>query len=134
MEVRYRRELNETYMILGEETPCDEFAREILRANRLEGLMPLSVRETNGVRQYYFQIGQGSSLARMLSRRPITFAEIRQLLLRLSHVLERMERYLLEADHLILDPEMIYGSADLSQAVFVVIRPFRETFSGSWVI
>ncbi|MCD8055054.1 MAG: FHA domain-containing protein [Lachnospiraceae bacterium] len=128
MEVRYRRELNETYMILGEEVPCEEFAREILRANRLEGLMPLSVRETNGVSQYYFRIEQGNSLARMLSRRPVTFTEIRQLLLRLSRTLEGMERYLLEADHLILDPEMIYAGQDLSQAVFCCHPAFRRDF------
>ncbi|MCD8329070.1 MAG: FHA domain-containing protein [Lachnospiraceae bacterium] len=128
MEVRYRRELNETYMILGEEGPCEEFAREILRANRLEGLMPLSVRETNGTCQYYFQITQGCSLARRLSQRPITFAEIRQFLLRLSRTLEGMERYLLEVNHLILDPEMIYVGREFSQAVFCCHPAFSGDF------
>lgn len=128
MEVKYRRELNETYMILGEETSCEGFALEILKNNRLERLMPLTVFETDGIPSYYFQITRGNSLFAMLAKRQITLEEIRQLIFSLCRTVEEMEKYLLEPDHLILEPEFIYGLPDCSRVIFCCHPAFKKDF------
>ncbi len=128
MEVRYRRELNETYMILKGEDECEEYAREILRHNRLEELLELSVFETDGVTEYGFQISRGNSLYDLLAKRPVHFEEIRQILFGLARTVEKMEEYLLDYDHLILEPEFIYGFPDCAQVAFCCHPAYRRDF------
>ena len=65
MEVRYRKEISENYLILKHEEKADEYAVRILAENRIQGVLDMQTRMIDGEREYYFAIGGKQSLKKM---------------------------------------------------------------------
>ena len=108
MNVTYQRELNEAYMILEGEEECEEYALRILQENRLKGVMSLGIREVDGKRDYWFAISDGKPLDRILEKRSLEYEEICHMIRSISKILGQMEEYLLNPEHLLLDPSFLY--------------------------
>ncbi|MDD6212374.1 MAG: DUF6382 domain-containing protein [Clostridiales bacterium] len=108
MEVTYRKNVNETYMIWEGDSPCEKFALHVLQENRLPGLLPLSLREINGRTDYCFEISQGKSMAKRFEKSQISYREISDILYAIDDMVHQMEDYLLDIHHLILEPEFIF--------------------------
>ena len=108
MEVRYRRELSETFLILeGEEEP-DGYTARILRENRIPGLSRCQIHWVEGKAEYCFGISGCQTLRRLWESRQLQAGEVRTLFLGLHRALEQMEEYLLEPDRLLLEPDLLF--------------------------
>lgn len=115
MEVRYRRELNENFLILEEEEPEDSYATRILTENKIPGLLPLRVHPINQKKEYFYEISGKISLQKYLEKRQITCMEMRRLLFGIGQSLESAEEYLLREEEILLEPEFLYTDADFSK-------------------
>lgn len=108
MEVRYRRELSETFLILeGAEEP-DAYTARILRENRIPGLFRCQINWVEGRAEYCFGISGCQTLRRLWESRQLQTGEVRELLMGLHRALEQMEEYLLEPDRLLLEPDLLF--------------------------
>lgn len=138
MNVRYKKEANAAYMIMGGQDECEEYAARMLQENRIRGVMPLAVREVNGVKEYYFDISSGRSMSGVLEKRPVTLYEVRSFLYALVEMVDQMEEYLMNVGHLLLEPGMIClpaeagngGDADFRHAVFCCHPAVERDFLG----
>lgn len=137
MNVRYKKEANAAYMIMGGQDECEEYAARMLQENRIRGVMPLAVREVNGVKEYYFDISSGRSMSGVLEKRPVTLYEVRSFLYALAEMVDQMEEYLMNVGHLLLEPGMIClpadagsGDADFRHAVFCCHPAVERDFLG----
>lgn len=118
MEATYERSLNETWLLLPGEEPEDEYACRLLEQNRCRHLLRLERRRESGETIYAFAVSCGSSLSRVFQMSPMTFPGLRQLLTGISGAVEEAESCLLELDHLILEPELIFASPDMEHLLF----------------
>ena len=132
MRTEYRKELAHNYMILCEEGAEAEENHELrtIYANRIEGLLPLSVEYRDGEIRCRYEITGMLSFAACCESMKVTSDDLRMIYMGLLDLLSLLEDYLLNPDHLLLDPEYLYmeWSARRVQAAFLPDerRPVRE--------
>ena len=128
MEVTYERALNETWVILPEEVPAEEYACRLLEQNRCRHLLRLERRVESGRTRYAFSVSRGNSLSRMYQISPMSFPELRRMLTGLYQAVEEAESCLLDLGHLVLKPELIFASPDLDHLQFCCHPGYNRDF------
>lgn len=122
MEVRYRRERNNSFLIILEDDPGDVYTTRMLTENQISGVLALSVKQIDRQTAYYFEISGRQSLQKLLEKRQITAEELRRLFYGIERSLLALEEHLLEVEKLLLEPEFLYVLPDFSQ-VFLCCHP-----------
>ncbi len=108
MEVRYRRELSDTFLILeGAEQP-DVYTARILKENRMGSILPGQIHWAEGRPEYWFSVSGCQTLRRLWESRQLQAEEVRELLLGIHRGLEQMEEYLLDFDRVLLEPDFLF--------------------------
>lgn len=131
MEVRYRRELNETFLILEGEKEPDTYVVRIMEENLVPGLLPCKIHWSEGKPEYYFSISGCRSLQKSWEKKQVSLEEIRELLFGIYQALEHLEEYLIDVNHVLLEPEFLYiPEAGLSQVCLCCHPGWREDFFG----
>lgn len=126
MEVRYKREMNHNYMIMDAPSEQGRYECQMLSENTIEGLLKFRMGFQDGRQQFYYEITSRQPLSRILERRKIRGGEIRRLMLDILAVLERIEKYLLKGEQLLLNPEYLYVDPD-SFRLGLCLVPGRES-------
>lgn len=109
MKVRYKRDLNSNYMILDNGNPGDEnYEIRMITENRIRGLLPCVNQKHDQVTEYFYEITGHQSMGLLYERKKLSCAQLRNLLRELERTLEASKEYLLNPDHFLLDPDMIY--------------------------
>ena len=111
MRARYRKDLSKNFMILdtGNAETEDNYQLRTLFSNRIEGLLPLSFEHVDNVRKCRYEITGFQPFAACCESFGITAGDLKKLFLGLISLLDRLEDYLLDPDHLLLDPEYLYA-------------------------
>ena len=86
----------------------DSYVQRILTENEIPGLCRLRIKSTDGEKRFCFQIGKAESLQEAAERSGCGKAVLRRVLERLVSLREELEDYLIEADCLLTDPELIF--------------------------
>ena len=128
MEARYRRELNAGYLILDAPEEPDPYAVRILTENRISGVLPMTLRQIDGRTEYYYEVSGYRPLKKVLEKRQIGSGEIRSLLRGIGRSVDSMEEYLLPVEEVILEPEFLYVTQDLSGVSLCCCPGHREDF------
>lgn len=109
METRYKRDLNHTYLIL--ELPVlyeEDYQMKMLQANAIEGFLPVSGQGMEGKSQYFYEISEKTSLKSIYEKAEIGKEELERFLTQFLQVLNQAQRYLLDINRILLEPEYIF--------------------------
>ena len=123
----YRRDLNHCYMILktdeeGEAAP--EWQTGILEANRIPGLLPMAEEHIDNETCYRYDVTSVQPFDIFCRMKRIGKDDLKKMLVSLVTSLGAVDDYLLDADHLLLDPEYLYidGVAEELRIPYVPCR------------
>lgn len=125
METLYKRELNHTYLIL--ELPSlyeEDYQMKMLQVNRIEGLLSVAGKGVDGKSQYFYEISGRTSLKSMYEKAEIQKSELEKFLVQFLQVLREVQRYLLNVNRLLLDPEYIFFG---EERYYFCYLPVQET-------
>lgn len=126
MEVTYKRDAMYNYIVISKDvTTHSAFQEKMILKNQVDGLLSCSLRTFNGENQYYYDISGKQTLACLFEKRKFGADDLRQLFQGIGLVLQNMEKYLLEADYLLLKPEYIYYDLS-SKQYFLCFFPFEQ--------
>ncbi|MDF2534652.1 MAG: hypothetical protein K0R18_809 [Bacillales bacterium] len=89
----------------------DTFGLEILRRNKVEGLLTCSISQLNNERALKYNIGIMPTLIEILNH-PITEEKLLELLLSITRTFNLMEDYMLAQSQIVLDPAFIFVDLD----------------------
>lgn len=109
METRYKRGLNHTYLIL--ELPMlyeEDYQMKMMQANSIEGLLMVTGKGIEGKSQYFYEISEMVSMKSRYENREMTREELEQFLVQFLGVLDQIQRYLLDMNRILLEPEYIF--------------------------
>lgn len=113
MDIRYRRERNENYMLIGAEEPeCQGYQARMLEKNHIGGLLRFRVEQINGQTECCYTISGRQAMAQRFGGVTIPLDQIRLLMEALSKTTGQLEEYLLDIDRLLLEPEFIFWKED----------------------
>lgn len=90
------------------ETGEESYMMEMLKKNRLPGLLPVQISSIDGCREYYYDAGKNRTLAEYLEGKTVDAQMLQSYLTGMKELLDCMEEYLLEPDSLCMQAEHIY--------------------------
>ena len=109
MKITYRREMKHNYMIIDPEALAWRgYECRMLAANSIDGVLRFQLRQVDDEVRFYYEITSRQPLARLLESQSLRAEQIRELVLGIARVLDRLEQYLLREGSVILEPEYIY--------------------------
>ena len=118
MNIIYRRELNETWMILSEECEPSPYECRMLEHLSAGRLLKTRIFSSGAAREYAFAVSRGRVLEDLLKAEKLSYAGLRQLFSALSETLSLCNEYLLSPDHLVLRLSCIYAFPDMDSLRF----------------
>ncbi len=86
----------------------EDYQIRMLRANRIEGFLDISGRGMDGKSYYDYDVSGKVSINTLYERNEIQSCDIKRFLLSVLDILQETEKYLLNIQCILLDPEYIY--------------------------
>ena len=86
----------------------EDYQMKMLKANSLEGFLKVAGRGVNGSSYYDYEVSGKISMQAMYARAKLTAEDIRQFMVQLGNVFREAEKYLLNINCILLDPEYIF--------------------------
>ncbi len=127
MVAEYKRDLSHSYMLIRNEGELrtDAYDLRTILTNRIDGLLPIDAEVVNGEIMLRYDISECVPFASFCEGGRIDPSVLCQLFLGILHTLEEFDDYLLDAGHLLLDPEQVFVRWE-SGTVYMAYVPFLE--------
>lgn len=109
MKTDYERNLQNTWMILEEDLLyAEDYQMRMLKANKLPGFLDICGQGSDGKSLYRYDVTGRASLKNQVEKEKISYKMLRSFMQQLIQALNVVDQYLLDVNHLSLDPEHIY--------------------------
>lgn len=110
MKAEYRRDLQNNYLILElpEEAKEEGYRIRMAEQNEIPGLLPFHSSRKDGKGYLHYEITSKQALKDAYEKKVMNYQDMILLLTGIETTLETMQRYLLNAAHLVFDPQYIY--------------------------
>lgn len=120
MKVEYKRDLHSNYMILseGKAMESDNYRIRMLEHNRIPGLLGCSVKSMDSVLSFYYDVSSRQPLSTYLEKETVGKELITLIFADLARTLDSLGEFLLDADGIMLEPDMIYLNAERKDLKF----------------
>ncbi len=134
MKADYRRTWNQSFMVLEETEPYQEYEIRMLEYNHISGLLPMEISMEDGQVYLSYEITGKMALDYFLERKDVDAEFLKNLLCRCIHVCRELEKHLLTEDGLRLEPETVFVDNQTEEFYFCyqpgrtddIKRSFRE--------
>lgn len=128
MKTYYKKDLKRSYLILeGTEGEQEDYQIAMLKGNQIPGILETDVRYIDNRSHYYYDISGKISLASLYEKRHLSMEDMKQLVCSLLHTLRALQKYMLESNSILLEPEYIFCR---EESVFFCYYPSCEKESG----
>lgn len=114
--MEYERNLNHTYVVFRGMEQEMEYEMQMLLNNRISGLLDCKMELIDGKGDLYYEITSKQPLKRVYEKQKMTYNVLKELFQGLYDTILKMEEFLLPADSIMMEPEMIY--VDLEKTKF----------------
>ena len=113
MIAEYKREANKSYLMITVDSGRDSgYQIPMLLQNRIPGILPVHVQTVNGIRSLCYEVTSYEAFTKRYEAEQMTSEAVFQFLTAISSLLEEMDRYLLNGNCVVLDPEYIFYGTD----------------------
>lgn len=129
MEITYRRDLNHSYVFLEQEheIQTDAYPVRMLLSNDISGLLPCSIRGTEGRISFCYEITSRQSFQDLYEHQSIKASLLIHLFEQIFQEVEYLQQFLLPADHLVLIPELIYFDSEQKRCSFCYLPGYKKS-------
>ncbi|KIR02525.1 FHA domain containing protein [Lachnospiraceae bacterium TWA4] len=127
----YSRSLNHSYLWFYGLDYCDEYMIKLLNKNPIKEILPTLICMENNEYKYRYEISSLISLNDWIKNNTIGLKDVQMIFNALSSCARSMEEYLLEVNHLVLNPEYIFINNKEKSCKFVVFDQYEKDFSTS---
>lgn len=125
MEITYKRNLNQSYMILTLPVQYSGYQLHMCRQNRIAGLLHFETMGQDGNMEFWYEITGMRSLDHILESNEFTAELLVKMIETLAAVCCGIRPYLLEEEGILLNPESIYMEHG-TRRVFFAYCPGRQ--------
>ena len=110
LEAKYYRDYGHNYMILQcmQQEAARSYQYKILTSGKIGEILRCSVRYINGSTYYYYDISSRTTLDSLYRGKKISYAQVREVLIQIYGIYEKLAGYFMEEAGLVLLPEHIY--------------------------
>lgn len=123
----YRRTLNHNYLVIRKSKEDDEdYELDMVMQNNIKGLLPIDIRMSEGNEYLYYEISSMQPLKRLYDHREFEWGSLKKICAELISIMSSCGEYMLDTEHLILDPSCIYMGMDDGRPALVFLPSFKD--------
>ncbi len=128
LEAKYYKDYRHNYMILRceQREMMNSYQHKILTSDKIGEILRCSVRHINGATYYYYDISSRTTLEGLYRGRQMSYAQVKDVLLQLCGICEKLAGYFMEEAKLVLQPEHIYYDMTNHKYVGLYYPDYRE--------
>lgn len=109
MKTYYKKDLKATYLILkGNDIQMEDYQVVMLRENDIPGICKMEVRNIDNQSYYYYNISGKTTFKTLHEKVGLNYEKMRRLVNSLLATTEELQRYMLDGNSLLLEPEYIF--------------------------
>ena len=109
MKTYYKNNLKEALLILESDSmEMEDYQCNMLKENQIPGVLKTSFRYVNGMTQYCYDISGKIALSMLYEKTKLCLSDIRGLTESLLQTIKELQKYMLPAENLLLEPEHIF--------------------------
>lgn len=108
MEISYRRQHNESFMIIELDEYQASYEEKMIKSNDINALLKFSKISKNGIDQYWYDISKKQSLEDYVETNGLTAELLSKIILYLHLALEETDRFLIDSRHIYLSSETVF--------------------------
>ncbi|MEE1086872.1 MAG: DUF6382 domain-containing protein [Schaedlerella sp.] len=109
MRIEYETNLNHENMHIFTEEPYEEdYQIQMIRQNKIEGVLAVEGCEIEGKSRYTYEISGFASMKKIYEKKVMKKEELKSFVEELLSISDRIQKFLLEPNSLVLDPECIF--------------------------
>lgn len=108
MEVTYKHDVTHASLVIQPDGEVDTraYPLRMILGNRIPGLLPCRLQKADGKVLLYYEITALQKIFDVYEK--LAYGELKNIYLGLLKIFEQMDAYLLDAGHLLLEPEYVY--------------------------
>lgn len=126
MKIEYQRNLKKSYMKLQELGTEGGYEEKVLLKNKIPGLLSFQCSYHDGEKEYWYETGGRQSLDLYAEVNQLDEKTLRYLLSGICQVVGSIEKYLLDANHLLLQAETIFVKLPQKECLFCYCPAYEE--------
>ncbi len=118
MEIKYYRDSSHNYLVIdSNELNTDNYQYKMIENNKIEGILPFTIRNMDGQSYIYYEIDSKQSLQnRYGAGRKMSYERLLAFIKSVVETSEKLGEYFLDEDHLIINSDCVFE--DLSKGTF----------------
>lgn len=127
MKTYIKNDLKRTYLVLdAAEGEKEDYQSAMLKENHIPGILKTDVRYIDNQIHYYYDISGKKSLSSMCEKTNLEYQDMKNLVLELMEAIRNLQKYMLDGNSILLDPEYIFGDRE---HYFFCYYPSQENLS-----
>ncbi|MDO5410910.1 MAG: DUF6382 domain-containing protein [Lachnospiraceae bacterium] len=128
----YQKNGEKSFLVISSvEEPELPYQINMIRYNKIEGLLPVQFFIEDGEYRYFYDISCKESLTEKMRHKKYSIREIRTIMSDLYRCVQQMEEYLLDTNCLILEPEYLFSDKNNLNIQFCFYQDKKESFEKS---
>lgn len=114
---------------IGEEELDNTYQLRMIRENNIPGLLKCSVHKIDGDMKLYYEISSKQNLYVLFENRDLNLELFQAIMMGFVRVIEALKEFLLESDHLLVDPNYIYINLESKRLYFCYFPVYKKDIS-----
>ena len=125
MEISFKRNYNESYMVVEGKPEINAFEEKMLKNNQISCLLPFYTMQVNDISQYWYRITAKESLRDFLDHNALTLELIEKVFFYILAACEEVDKFVISQEHILISPENIFFERKNNEfVVYLCYCPF----------
>lgn len=132
LQAEYKSDMHKKYMIINQEQKSQKpaYILQMLLNNRIPGLLKQEVRMVDSTARHYFDITLKQPILWGFEKGNLSESQIRNLLLKVIHIISGAGEYLLDENDFVLKPEYIYTNTEEDEISLCYMHGYQVDIRG----
>lgn len=132
INIRYEHQNNSNYLVIEDSDEYEDYQYKMLKRNKPEHFLHFSMYSVNGRYGIYYDITSRQQLSKYYEYGKMTMEDVKSICVNISEMVRIAEDYMLDIDHVKIEPRYIYMDVGTKKLQFVYhTRLNNHTFNES---
>ena len=119
INIKYEHQNNSNYLVIEDNVEYDDYQYKMLRRNKPEHFLRFSMYSVNGRYGIYYDITSRQQLSKYYEYGKMTMEDVKSICVNISEMVRIAEDYMLDIDHVKIEPRFIYMDVGTKKLQFV---------------
>lgn len=130
-KTEFEHENNTNYLVIMPDAGGEhnDYQQKMISRNKINGLLPVSIRNINNRQNYYYDITSRQQLSKLYEYNKITLDGVYNICTSISDIVKSINDYMLDLDRVIVEPEYMYINMKNKKISFAYCPDIKHVFS-----